>query len=97
MRHLNRTHRVSIDWLHERFKDPGYHLIWEQSSKQAADIFTKAFPDVLKWRAASVLINHLLPNEFLDLHVNSVMTAESPSRGDLQIKNGQLKVKKGGR
>ena len=48
LRHLNRTRRVSIDWLHERSQDPAYDLIWEKSAKQAADIFTTAFPDIHK-------------------------------------------------
>ena len=48
LRHLNRTHRVSLDWLYERFQDPAHNLMWEHSSKQAADIFTKAFPAMPK-------------------------------------------------
>ena len=34
------------------------------SNKQAADVFTKAFPDMPKWRSACTLINRLLPGEF---------------------------------
>ena len=81
LRHLNRTHRVSIDWLHECFQDPAYNLIWEQSAKQAADIFTKAFPDVNRWRHASVLINHLLEGEFPELHDEPTVPTTPPPGG----------------
>ena len=67
LRHLNRTHRVSLDWLHERFQDPAYNLLWEHSNKHAADICAKAFPDMPKWRSACALINHLLPGEFPEI------------------------------
>ena len=67
LRHLHRTHRVSLDWLHERFQDPAYNLLWEHSSKQAADLFAKAFPDMNKWRSACALINRLLPGEFHEI------------------------------
>ena len=38
--------------------------MWDHTNKQAADIFTKAFPDMPKWRSACTLINHLMPGEF---------------------------------
>ena len=75
------------------FQGSGYNLIWEQSSKQVADIFTKAFPDALKWRSASILINHLLKDEFPDLHDEPTVSTTSPSRGALQHQL-QLKDKK---
>jgi hypothetical protein len=51
MRYLGRTHRVSIQWLHERFAEKDLVLIYEVSAKMAADIYTKAFSDPLKWQA----------------------------------------------
>ena len=45
MRHLGRTHRVDVAWLHERFSEPELTLVYEQTKQQAADIFTKAFTD----------------------------------------------------
>ena len=42
MRHLERTHGVSVAWLHEMFKRDEYALVHELSSKMAADICTKA-------------------------------------------------------
>ena len=56
-RHLGRTHRVSVAWLHERFAEPGLILRYEMTHRQAADIYTKAFNETLKWTAACLLIN----------------------------------------
>ena len=49
MRYLMRTHRVSVSWLHERFKGADSVLMYEDSAKMAADIYTKGFIDRLKW------------------------------------------------
>ena len=58
MRHLQRTHRVSIAWLHERFKEEEWHnLKYILTDYQAADIFTKPFYDKLKWEANLELIH----------------------------------------
>ena len=57
MRHLGRTHRVSVAWLHERFAELGIDLRFEMTHRQAADIYTKAFHELVKWIAACLLIN----------------------------------------
>ena len=57
MRHLGRTHRVSVAWLHERIAEPGIDLRYEMTHRQAGDIYTKAFYEALKWTAACLLIN----------------------------------------
>ena len=41
MRYLLRTHRVSVSWLHERFKGVDIVLMYEDSANMAADIYTK--------------------------------------------------------
>jgi hypothetical protein len=64
MRHLGRTHRVSVQWLHERFKDPCYHLVYEETNSMRADIFTKGFADQAKWSHALSLINHVDARSF---------------------------------
>ena len=56
MRHLGRTHRVSVAWLHERFAELGIDLRFEMTHRQAAD-YTKVFHELLKWIAACLLIN----------------------------------------
>ena len=62
MRHLGRTHRVDIHWLHERFAEPSYQLIKEDSKGMRADIFTKGFTDPQTWGHVLELINHVDPN-----------------------------------
>ena len=57
MRHLGRTHRVSVAWLHERFAELGIDLRFEMTHRQAGDIYTKAFHELKKWIAACLLIN----------------------------------------
>ena len=57
LRHLNRTHRVNASWLCEVFRnlnevEPKYC----KTDEMAADIFTKAFTNPIKWNAALDLI-----------------------------------------
>ena len=59
MRHLGRTHGVSINWLHERFKEDWNELIKEDTKTMAGDVFTKAFDNKDKWQHACELINIL--------------------------------------
>jgi hypothetical protein len=61
MRHLGRVHRVDIAALHERLgnratKD-AVDVIYTDSTIMAADLYTKAFPEVDKWERAAALIN----------------------------------------
>ena len=44
MRHIGRTHRISIAWLYERLKGPDVDMFRADSELMAADIFTKPFP-----------------------------------------------------
>jgi hypothetical protein len=48
MRHLGRTHGVSVAWLHERFQSDGAHLQYVDTAQQAADIYTKMFNNPAK-------------------------------------------------
>ena len=57
MRYLKRIHRVSVAWLHERFKSNDFELVYEVSCRMAADIYTKAFSDPFKWVAVCGLMN----------------------------------------
>ena len=38
MRYLGRTHRISVAWLHEVFKDPNHLLVYEESNTMCVDI-----------------------------------------------------------
>ena len=58
LKHVSRTHGVNIAWLNEVYRQgiiiPRYCV----TDAMAADIFTKAFTDALKWRHATGLIQH---------------------------------------
>ena len=65
MRHLQRTHGISVRWLHDLFypkDDMGnteqsvYQLEYIESKLQRADIFTKAFRDPKEWLRVQSLI-----------------------------------------
>ena len=75
MRYLGRTHRVSVAWLHERFKSTDYDLVYEVTTRMCADIYTKAFNDKSKWDAACLLIGVVAPARIKEL-VNQ--DADSP-------------------
>ena len=52
MRHLERSHGVSISWTHEMFTRDYMYLAYEVTDRMAADIYTKAFNDGRKWKHA---------------------------------------------
>ena len=45
MRHLERSHGVSISWMHEMFTRDYMYLAYEVTDRMAADIYTKAFSE----------------------------------------------------
>ena len=55
LRHITRTHKVSLSGLSEVFRDDTVTLEYCQTDKQAADIFTKALPPQ-KWGSALRLL-----------------------------------------
>jgi len=65
MRHLGRTHGISITWLHDETTKPTCTLRYIETSRMAADIFTKFFPHRKKdtWDQVRKLINVLSPDE----------------------------------
>ena len=64
MRYLERTHGVSVAWLHEIFQADHIALVYEITGKMAADIYTKGYDDARKWKSVTSLINIVTP-EFL--------------------------------
>ena len=56
---VRRTHGISITSMHEHFKKSNYVLMYEVTSKMAADIHTKGFKNPLAWKRACMLINLL--------------------------------------
>ena len=81
MRHLGRTHRVDVHWLHERFSDPAFVLYKEDTKGMRADVFTKGFTDADKWGYALYLINHIDPARFWRKNPD-IPTVSGPAGGD---------------
>jgi hypothetical protein len=52
LRHMGRTHKVCLRWLHERVVEKDMQVEYCMSADQAADIFTKAFTEPNKWEQA---------------------------------------------
>ena len=64
MRHMGRTHRVDLHWLHETFQQKWIELLKCGTHRMKADVFTKGFETLDKWAHALQLINHVDPNSF---------------------------------
>ena len=73
MRHLERTHGISIQWMREIFQNDLIYLVYEVTSKMCADIHTKAFKDHMTWRRACMLINILSYNDISSDDMWSIM------------------------
>ena len=73
MRHLERTHGISIQWMHEVFQNDLIYLVYEITSKMCADIHTKAFKDHMTWKRACMLINILSYDEISSDDIWSIM------------------------
>jgi len=63
MRHIGRTHGVSVAWLWERFQEDDYDLTYCESADQCADVYTKASSDKFKWQHACELAGVMDPKE----------------------------------
>ena len=59
LRHLNRTHRVNVAWLHEQYREQAYLLTKIPTGDQCGDIFTKAITDKVAFRRALQMIGHI--------------------------------------
>ena len=58
MRDPQRTHRVTLMWLHERFQaGEGLKLVYTPTKLMAGDVFTIAFTEPLRWANACSLIS----------------------------------------
>ena len=75
MRHLERTHGISMASMHEHFQRDHFVLIYEITAKMASDIHTKGFKNPMAWKKASMLINLLEPQ---DLQSKEVQTCCNP-------------------
>ena len=73
MRHIERSHGISIVWMHEMFLLSYIILIYEITSKMAADIHTKAFRDPMAWKRACLLINVLEDKDISGAEIWDIM------------------------
>ena len=94
MRHLERTHGISIQWMHEIFQNDLIYLVYEVTSKMCADIHTKAFKDHMTWKRACMLINILSYDEISSDDVWSVMqpTHDISTGLDQQFRDRHAKI-----
>ena len=63
MRHLERTHGISLGWMHSVFQEGYVSLAYEVTAKMAADIHTKSFKGSVSWTHACQLINIFPPEQ----------------------------------
>ena len=63
IRHLGRTHRVSVAWWHEQYKSGSYECAIRWSQEMAADIFTQAFVVGSHWLEVLDLIGITVIND----------------------------------
>ena len=59
MRHIGRTHKLDVAWLAEQLSGELFDIVYEVSTGQRADIFTKGFDTADKWEHARSMINVL--------------------------------------
>ena len=86
MRYLHRTHRISFPWLHESFERDDLSLVYELTTRMCADIYTKAFTDVNKWKAACWFINIVDPYQLKDfLKDNDDMTKKDAKSAEADV------------
>jgi hypothetical protein len=64
LRHLGRTHRVDLAFLHECLQNGHYTIEYCKSAAQAADIFTKEFRDAASWKRVCRLIGLVGPGQW---------------------------------
>ena len=80
MRHLGRTHRVSIGFLYEQLNTGDFELCYEVSSRMAAEIYTKAFTDAQKWAVVREVFNIIDPCISSDSKAFSDLIGSAPSQ-----------------
>ena len=64
MRHLERTHRVDVAWLHEQHEQKVFKLSVIGTKAQVADIFTKPITNQPYWTSVTELIQVVNVGEY---------------------------------
>ena len=52
MRHISRTQRVIIGWLHDLYEETLFNMLYSRTESMCADVFTKTFKGFPKWQLA---------------------------------------------
>jgi len=81
MRGLLRTHGVSVAFLKETFDRGDVDLRYVQSSRQAADIYTKGFTNSDAWNLVTTLIGIYDPKVFVLSENIKFWATEPPKKG----------------
>ena len=80
MCHLERTHGISIGWMHSVFQEGYVSLAYEVTAKMAADIRTKSFKDSVSRTHACQLINIFPPSLIGSHEIMDLMRPALPMR-----------------
>ena len=86
VRHLERTHGISIGWMHSIFQEGYVSLAYEVAAKMAADIHTKSFKDSVSWTHACQLINIFPPEQ---IGSQDIMDLMRPTHSQSTDEKGQ--------
>eukprot|EP00969_Alexandrium_andersonii_P300048 13264231-Alexandrium_andersonii.AAC.1 len=84
MRHLERTQNCSVKWLHEQYERGLYKLKKIETDYQAADVFTKPFTDVKKWKDVCQNVLVIDPTTFWEEHSGPEGTDEQSGKAHEQ-------------
>ena len=99
MRHLNRSHGVSIASIHELWKAGEFTVEYVPSSLQSADIFTKSFTLPRQWEAVCRLVGICAVEDVAHMVVSvGIPFGEEPSaegKHGLWVRPGQRKWRVG--
>ena len=74
MRHLSRTHGISISWLHEQCRNQEVQLEYITTTLMAADTYTKAFQDAVKWTNLCQQINLIEITDLTQPHIHALFS-----------------------
>jgi hypothetical protein len=78
MRHLTRTHRICVAWLHEQHKREDFHFDYVKSHRMVADMYTKSIPSPSKWDECRKSI-HVYRGQDVFLSVNGMSLPDASS------------------
>ena len=92
LRHMGRTHKVSLAWLYEQFSRDAVRLIYCPSEQQSADIFTKTFDTADMWEALLPLILHFKAQKSTE-KIGKAWAPRAPITPRLKNAKGKIKEK----